>query len=356
MPMRQSLAAVLFTGLLIQPAMADKPLLKKQPVDLAVDKALEFLSNTQSKTDGSWTAGRNGKHVAVTSLAVMAFLSAGHVPGEGPYGKNIERGVRWVLSMQRPNGLLANDGGHEMYHHGIATLMLAEVCGMVHKELGKEVRRAVEKAVALILKAQRTQLPHRGGWRYRIDHYDGSDISVTGWQIMALRAAKNLGCDVPADTITRGRVHQTLPGPLRRLSLHALRAGHRAMHGNVDPGPGIVRQGRAPQRRRAQGRRLSDPQRKPAALGRRVLLLQHLLRRAGDVSGRRQLLEHLSPRLHEIMIAGRRQGATGAWQGGGSDSAYGPNYCTAMSVLALTVEYRFLPIYQRGEEPKEKDS
>ena len=46
-------------------------------------------------------------------------------------------------------------------------------------------------------------MPHRGGWRYRIEHYDGSDISVTGWQIMALRAAKNLGCDVPAETIAR---------------------------------------------------------------------------------------------------------------------------------------------------------
>ena len=127
--------------------------MKKTPVDKAVDKAaFQFLANTQSKSEGCWTAGYQGKHVAITSLAVMAFLSAGHVPGEGKYGKNIERGVRWVLSMQKPNGLLANDGGHEMYHHGIATLMLAEVCGMMNKEKGKEVRKAVEKAVLLILK------------------------------------------------------------------------------------------------------------------------------------------------------------------------------------------------------------
>ena len=32
----------------------------------------------------------------------------------------------------------------------------------------------------------------------------------------------------------------------------------------------------------------------------------------------------------------------------------GPNYCTAMAILALTVEYRFLPIYQRAEEPADK--
>ena len=30
-----------------------------------------------------------------------------------------------------------------------------------------------------------------------------ADISVTGWQVMALRAAKNVGCDVPAQPIER---------------------------------------------------------------------------------------------------------------------------------------------------------
>src|SRR5437588_2150040 len=86
------------------PLRAAKPLLKKTPMDRAVDKALEFLHNTQNKTDGSWTAGRT-KHVGVTSLAVMAFLSGGHVPGEGKYGKTIERGVKWVMDQQKPNGL-----------------------------------------------------------------------------------------------------------------------------------------------------------------------------------------------------------------------------------------------------------
>ena len=41
-----------------------------------------------------------------------------------------------------------------------------------------------------------------GGWRYSLRGWD-SDISVTGWQLMALRAAKNLGCDVPTDNIER---------------------------------------------------------------------------------------------------------------------------------------------------------
>ena len=49
------------------------------------------------------------------------------------------------------------------------------------------------------------------------------------------------------------------------------------------------------------------------------------------------------------------QEAGGFWNGvSGDDHNAGTNYCTAMAVLALTVEYRFLPIYQRGEEAEER--
>src|SRR5262249_26437881 len=97
--------------------------------------------------------------------------------------------------------LLANAGSeYVMYHHGIATLMLAEVAGMTDGELGTQVRRALEKAVRVILQAQRTDGVHCGSWRYRVEGSDG-DLSVTGWQLMALRAAKDLGCDVPAARI-----------------------------------------------------------------------------------------------------------------------------------------------------------
>ncbi len=50
----------------------------------------------------------------------------------------------------------------------------------------------------------------------------------------------------------------------------------------------------------------------------------------------------------------KNQKDNGSWIGGGGDGSYGPNYCTAMCVLALTVEYRYLPIYQRDEEPADK--
>src|SRR5205814_1665075 len=125
----------------------------------------------------------------------------------GKYGQTVEKGIRWVLGRQQPNGLIATEYGHEMYHHGIATLMLAEVAGMTDGELGREVRKKLEKAVALILKAQRRTGAERGGWRYQVAPVNGSDMSVTGWQLMALRAAKHLGGDVP----TRQQLLERLP-------------------------------------------------------------------------------------------------------------------------------------------------
>src|SRR5262249_38278771 len=124
------------------------------------------------------------------------------VPGEGPYGETVEKGIRWILASQQPNGVIATDSNQEMYHHGICTLMLAEVAGMVPDSLGPEVRQKLERAVAVILRAQRTAGRDAGGWRYQARGTD-SDISVTGWQVMALRAAKNLGCDVPPQAIER---------------------------------------------------------------------------------------------------------------------------------------------------------
>src|SRR5262249_19767872 len=114
----------------------------------------------------------------------------------------VEKGIRWVLRAQHANGLFATEAAHEMYHHGICTLMLAEAAGMTDSNLGDLIRQRLAKAVAVILRAQRNAGVHKGGWRYRMDGFD-SDMSVSGWQIMALRAAKNLGCDVPPEAIDR---------------------------------------------------------------------------------------------------------------------------------------------------------
>ena len=60
-------------------------------VDKAVVNALKFLAK-QQRPNGSWEADSGNESTATTSLAVMAFLAAGHVPSEGPYGAGDRRG------------------------------------------------------------------------------------------------------------------------------------------------------------------------------------------------------------------------------------------------------------------------
>src|SRR5262249_58913178 len=119
-------------------------------------RALDYLKSAQNP-DGAWESGGFGRAPSVTSLAVMAFLSAGHVPGEpGPYREAVERGIRYVLDHQRSNGLLVSNTSHgPMYCHGISTLMLAEVVGMTADSvLAARAREALGRAVKLTVMAQ----------------------------------------------------------------------------------------------------------------------------------------------------------------------------------------------------------
>ena len=170
-------------------------------VDRAVGKAIRYLAS-QQQASGAWRSPQ-GESSAMTSLSLMAFMAAGHLPGEGPLGKNMDRGIRYVLDHQHPSGLLVTGNTHgPMYEHGICTLMLAEVAGMVDEPLASRVRTSLSRAVLLILKAQAVSKDSRnaGGWRYHPTSND-SDLSATGWQLLALRAAKDVGCDVPAEAI-----------------------------------------------------------------------------------------------------------------------------------------------------------
>jgi hypothetical protein len=65
-----------------------------------------------------------------------------------------------------------------MYHHGICTLMLAEAAGMTDDELGKRIRRQLEKAVAVILKAQRKTNPTS-------PHYGRVYVTYTKFHVLA---------------------------------------------------------------------------------------------------------------------------------------------------------------------------
>ena len=62
----------------------------------------------------------------------------------------------------------------------------------------RELREPAQKAIDFIVKSQD---PRRGGWRYQPQ--DGSDTSVTGWQLMALKSAQMAGLEVPEETLRK---------------------------------------------------------------------------------------------------------------------------------------------------------
>jgi len=162
----------------------------------AIDNGLAYLA-TRQHPDGSFGSGSvYRRNVAVTALAGMAFLSAGHTPGQGPYAANVEKTVDFILASSEPSGYIirADSAAHgPMYGQGFATLFLAEVYGMSPRD---EVRTKLKAAVQLIVNSQNKE----GGWRYNPQDSD-ADISVTVCEMMALRAARNAGIAVPKATV-----------------------------------------------------------------------------------------------------------------------------------------------------------
>jgi Prenyltransferase and squalene oxidase repeat len=325
----------------VAPTFAQAPV--KDRLSDSVDRGLAFLALLQEK-DGAWQLS-GAKHPAVTSLAVMAYLSAGHVPGEGAYRANIEKGVRWVLDQQQPSGVIAVPTYEEMYQHGIATMMLCEVAGMCDAKTARDLKPAIEKAVKIILKAQRTEKGvNRGGWRYRVDSPD-ADMSVTGWQILALRAARNLGCDVPAERV--------------EMAMEFVKQCRDAREGGFAYIPGaqvsVACTGTAVLALELCGkdRHLS----REAALG-GSYVLNHPLK-LGDPNFfysayySSQAMFQLGnnywsvfrPRLHKLLLDGQK--GNGSWI---DNEPHGASFTTAMAILALTVEYRLLPLYQRDDD------
>jgi hypothetical protein len=163
----------------------------------AIREALEWLVRNQ-EGDGRWDVRKHGSHgdydTAGAGLALLCFYGWGarHDQG-GPYQDRVRRALEWLLSQQKEDGDLRGRG--RMYCHGIASIALCEAYGVTKDAKLKE---PAEKAIALILASQS---PSKGGWRYDPADQNGprhdADLSVTGWQYMALHSARLAGLPVP---------------------------------------------------------------------------------------------------------------------------------------------------------------
>ncbi|MDP6118469.1 MAG: terpene cyclase/mutase family protein [Planctomycetota bacterium] len=295
--------------------------------DEAIRKGLRFIANRQN-ADGSWNA-RVGKNVGICSLALLSLMVKGNIPGRGTYGKTVAKGMAFVLSASAPSGLIAKHTSHgPMYGHGFATLFLAEVYGMTQNQ---RVRDKLKKGVDLIVRTQNS----RGGWRYQPIPSD-DDISVTVVQVVALRAARNAGIDVPKATIDNAIKYV------------------RACYNKKDGGFGYRPGGGSGFARTAAGcmsLQLSGEYKAEEVKAGLEYLIKN--REAKDhhyfyahyyavqamYQEGEEFWEEWYPKIREDLIS--RQESDGSWKGGA-----GNIYGTAMACLILGVPYRYLPIYQ----------
>lgn len=87
-----------------------------------------------------------------------------------------------------------------MYAHPMAATFVAECSGMVDEKLQERIDAALPKAIGFILRAQEGG----GSWRYHPHHLRKADLSVSSWNLLALRVASKNGAPVPKEAIDRG--------------------------------------------------------------------------------------------------------------------------------------------------------
>lgn len=193
-PVLLLLISPLFVGSQESPARKDEVKMTEAGRN-ATKRALEWLKGKQN-ADGSWSEPAYPHSTAITSFALLAFLSQGHLPNQGIHGETVAKASRFLMASAQPNGYLVGRGGRDnMYSHGITALALAELWGATGD---KQVKPILKKSVDLIVGCQSPE----GGWRYQPVR-SGADISVTIMQVMALRAAKNSGLHVRDDTMKK---------------------------------------------------------------------------------------------------------------------------------------------------------
>ena len=361
-------------------------------VDDSVKRGLEWLIS-QQKEDGSFKSIERGQP-AVTALCVMAFLAQGESPVDGKYQKQLSKAIDYIADQQKPNGLLARIAPSKapitrdyaeviktdtatsatelnptsicttaVYNHAISALALCEAYGQCSPLQTEKLAPVIEKAIAATLEMQRWKRRRQqdvGGWRYlSVLFPQDSDLSITGWQLMFLRSARNAGFEAPAENIEAAVKYVErcfLKDKDRRV--HGYDAGNRATVTRAVAGAGILAMAHA-------GKPNSDP---AVASGEWILendfkiydfeKQAHGLEWLGNryhygaflcTAGMYQLggkfWKQFFPTLVESLL--ENQQGDGAWSTDGKDRPYGSCYTTSLAVLSLSVPDQILPIFQR---------
>ncbi len=310
-------------------------------VKVTYERGLDYLAKNQQQ-DGSWGGGQEN---GITSLCLLAFLAHGSDPNFGPYSPQIHRALRSIIRSQNgATGYIPSS----MYHHGFGMLALSESYGAVDESIlwndtgGLGNRRSIGAALELAVRCAVTSQKKNsaGGWRYSPGD-NSADTSVSGAVFMGLLAARNAGIEVPDSVVER--------------AVGYYRSCTSAESGMVAYTGGIGGFGESMNRSS-------------------VATLVYAVAKRKDLKEYEATLQHITTRLdHQegsypfyfryYMAQALFQGDFEAWtkwkrenaqilrelqqDDGGFAASHGPAYGTAMALLSLALDFRFLPIYER---------
>jgi hypothetical protein len=326
----------------------------------AVEAALQWLANHQLPS-GAWSLVHDGGQCkgqcanpgcrdrfdpAATGLSLLAFLGAGYTHREGKYTDNVKRALYYLhqaveTTPQGASFLAQSERG--MYNHGIATFALCEAYQLTGDP---DLKDLCQQAIYFIESAQ----SYNGGWGY-LPKQPG-DLTISGWQMMALKSARAAKLNVESSTIARAKNFIT-----------SQRAKDGVTYFYREPnGQSICCTAIGVLLRMFLGDNWTDP----AILEGLILLSKH--RDYGsDIYFRYYTtlaLFHAGGPLWEQWNTACREHliATQASEGHESGSWYFENafakdggrlYTTAMAAMTLEVYYRYAPLYQQTDQPFE---
>lgn len=173
--------------------------------EAAVAKGLNWLVRVQSpagmwKLDGSFPDKGNANDVGGTALGLLPFLGAGKThrsPATTPTGRAqaqaVDKALQFLVNVQDKK---TGSFSREMYAHGLATIAISEAFALSQDY---NLKKPAQAAINFIVAAQHSA----GGWRYSPGQ--AGDLSVSGWQIMALKSGIMAGLDVPPASLRRAQ-------------------------------------------------------------------------------------------------------------------------------------------------------
>lgn len=309
-------------------------------VDASVERALAYLAR-QQRDDGSISDGPNP--VALTGLSVLAYLSAGHTPDAGRHELVVRQAIDYLLAKVPKDGYVGNVDGSRMYGQGIVALALAESLGAESDpDRRARIRVTLARMIDVILKAQKTQKDAQsaGGWRYEPSSAD-SDLSLSGWSALALRAAQNVGMNVAREPIDRAVAYVARCYRENAFSYQPGQAPNVAMTSVAVLNLYLLDAADRDEVKQAAG-----------WLGKQTIVpdtkylyytLYYSTQAAAQVGG--TLAEQYWNNNRKLLLS--RQQEDGGFPQSPTAEEPGRCYATAMSVLTLAVPFETLPIYQK---------